>query len=66
MFFCLAFLTHLLRLEEHELSCQIGRALVLESEFFLMTKPGIEEKSLFAFWVVVGLRVYFKFLPQLL
>ena len=30
-----------------------------------MTKPGIEEKSQFALCVVVGLRLYFKFLPQL-
>ena len=30
----------------------------------LMTKPRIEVKSSFAFWVVVGLRLYFKFLPQ--
>ena len=30
-------------------------------EFFLMTEPGIEEKSLFAFWVVVGLRLSLKF-----
>ena len=34
-------------------------------EIFLMTKPGIEEKSELAFSVVVGLRLYFKFLPQL-
>ena len=26
-----------------------------------MSKPGIEAKSQFAFWVVVGLRLYFKF-----
>ena len=30
-------------------------------EFFLMTKPGIEVKSQSAFWVVGGLRLYFKF-----
>ena len=28
-----------------------------------MTKPRIEEKSLFAFCVVVGLRLYFKISP---
>ena len=30
-----------------------------------MTKPGIEVKSQVVFWNVVGLREYFKFLPQL-
>ena len=34
-------------------------------EFFLMTKPGIEVKSQLVFWSAVGLRLYFKFLPQL-
>ena len=34
-------------------------------EFFLMTKPGIEVKSQLVFCAVVGLREYFKFLPQL-
>ena len=32
-------------------------------EFFLMTKPGIEVKSQLAFWVVVGLRLYFHISP---
>ena len=30
-------------------------------DFFLMTKPGIEVKSNMATWIVVGLRLYFKF-----
>ena len=34
-------------------------------EFFFMTKRGIETKSQFVFWSVVGLREYFRFLPQL-
>ena len=30
-----------------------------------MTNPGIEVKSQLVYWNVVGLREYFKFLPQL-
>ena len=34
-------------------------------ELLLMTNPRIEVKSQLVFWNVVGLREYFKFLPQL-
>ena len=49
------------------LSCFLSEAPCLgpRLEFFLMTKSGIEMWSQLAFWVVVGHRLYFKFLPQL-
>ena len=63
-FFCLAFLSISFALKNiiclSDAPC-FGPRL----EFFLMTKPGIEVTSQLAFWVVVGLRLYFKFLPQL-
>ena len=53
------FLKHLLRLEKHHLSDAPCSGPQLE--FFLMTKPVTEVMSQLAFWVVVGLRLYFKF-----
>ena len=58
------FLKHLLRIEKRYLSLEtpyFGPRL----ENFFMRKPGIEVKSQLVLWSVVGLREYFKFLPQL-